>query len=129
MISFVNLLEDYYNNPQFKEPSRMYFGGKEIERPEDASYILAGLSGLGGTLTGGPAYSYYSKNKERAADTAAGLLRGEPDALLKYDNTGTKILTTALAGVPVMGSIVNIGNAMTRNQAINALNAEMQKRK
>lgn len=112
MISFIALME----------------ADTQYDRPERASYLIAGLTGIGGPFTGGPLYSIYSKRKEQAANTSAGLLRGEKDAILKHDNSGGNIISTYLAGIPGLGALVNMNNAYARNQAIDQLHAEMKKK-
>ena len=82
-----------------------------------SGYLRAGLTGLGGALTGGSLSGYYDASKERAAAQAAALKSGKPENMYNADNTVKRGLYAGLGSIPLVGTVSNI---MAYNDRMNA---------
>lgn len=67
--------------------------------------VGAGITGLGGSFTGGPIMAYYSKRKQMAAERDKNMILGIKQPSLDADNTGRQLLYTLGAGTPIVGAI------------------------
>jgi len=82
-----------------------------------SGYLRAGLTGLGGALTGGPLSGYYDASKERAAAQAAALKSGKPEDMYNADNTIKRNIYTGLGSIPIVGAVSNIAAYSDRMDA------------